>query len=722
MFLNATMLAGIAGAVLPLVLHLLSRARYRRVQWGAMMFLADEPTWQSSGPRLKELSLLLLRMGIVGLLAVALARPVLAPRAGAWAPDDPACIVIIVDRSGSMALEDAGQQRINPARRAVLSILAGLRRGDEAAVIYTPDWPGHPPQLSGDLPSLAAQAAELRPTATRADLAGALAAAGQLLNSSRSSDKRVIIVCDRQASSWRDVDETLATNWRDSVRDPQTGRGPRVSMIPVGSTEAGNVAVESVLPLSSPIIRDTLAEIEVRLTNYDTVARAGLPLALQTGGAEVYRTTVNIEAGQTLTCRCPVKFTMTGSSILRAQIGGSDVASDDVLECAVEVTDPISVLIISGDPPAPTMRVLRGEADYLRLALAPFASAGKTGVDPAHVQVIGAEQWPALDRTRQQVVVLANVPRVTSSQVSQIEQYVYNGGGLLVAPGNLCDVENYAQQLWRDGSGVLPAALERPVADESQATSLLGVELAHPIFSFLEGQSDPVPNVSVSRYFPASGSEGARILGRYASGKPFLVEGMFGRGRVLLVTTSLDTDWSNLPLSHIYLPLIQSAARYLAGGSFSRRNLVPGEPIIAMIEDAIEPRAEIRGPGELRATLDLLPVGHSREARFSNTSRGGMYRLEYKTARGMKQIQFHVRVPREESDLRALDADQWRQLRQNLGMEVLDSEQPQAAAAALAGAHRRRELWPVLLGGVIALALPEMGLARAWTAAAEVPA
>ena len=39
MFLNVTMLAGIAGALLPLVVHLLSRSRYRTVDWGAMIFL-----------------------------------------------------------------------------------------------------------------------------------------------------------------------------------------------------------------------------------------------------------------------------------------------------------------------------------------------------------------------------------------------------------------------------------------------------------------------------------------------------------------------------------------------------------------------------------------------------------------------------------------------------------------------------------------------------------
>ena len=38
MFLAPLMLVGIGAAVVPFVLHLLSRARYKDVEWGAMMF------------------------------------------------------------------------------------------------------------------------------------------------------------------------------------------------------------------------------------------------------------------------------------------------------------------------------------------------------------------------------------------------------------------------------------------------------------------------------------------------------------------------------------------------------------------------------------------------------------------------------------------------------------------------------------------------------------
>src|SRR3954470_13046142 len=80
MFLNLAMLAGVAGALVPLVLHLLSRARYRTVDWGAMMFLDGVGAERQQHSRLNQWLLLLVRMGVIALLAVALARPVLRGR------------------------------------------------------------------------------------------------------------------------------------------------------------------------------------------------------------------------------------------------------------------------------------------------------------------------------------------------------------------------------------------------------------------------------------------------------------------------------------------------------------------------------------------------------------------------------------------------------------------------------------------------------------------
>ena len=54
-----------------------------------------------------------------------------------------------------------------------------------------------------------------------------------------------------------------------------------------------------------------------------------------------------------------------------------------------------------------------------------------------------------------------------------------------------------------------------------------------------------------------------------------------GKGRVVLLATSLDRDWTDLPLSPVYLPLMERVIRSLSGsldGEFTSRRLV-GEPV-----------------------------------------------------------------------------------------------------------------------------------------------
>jgi hypothetical protein len=718
MFLNATMLAGVAAAVLPLVVHMLNRARYRNVEWGAMMFLEPASGQLSGDSRLREISLLLLRMAMVALLAVALARPVLMPASGGL-QDEPACMVIILDRSVSMELIDNGPPRLEAARRAALGALSSLRPGDEAAVIITPDAFGQPQSatLTSDLQYLSARIGNTQTSAGLADMAAAMEVAADLLSQSRATHRQVVVISDRQAANWRGLDAEFAATWKASFRD-DGGEPPQLSWIPVGDADAGNVGIASVQILNTPVIRGLPAEVEVRVQNYDTVPYVSLPLTLSTDAGTLYTTRLNLPAGDAVTARCNVTFAETGSALMTARIGAAGLSWDDTMDTSVDVRDPIDVLLIRGDERDQAAAPLAGEADFPRLALAPFASADETGNDPARVQVASADAWPEINGTQQRVVILDNVARFTPRQVRQLEQFVYGGGGLLMAPGNLSRVEDYNRQLWRNGAGILPAELEPPTAaDGAGATSLSGLELSHPVFGFLRGREDPLPRFTVGRSVPAraSGSQ-ARVLGRYESGQPFLIEGAYGRGRVMLMTTSLGAEWNTLPLSNFYLPMLQSAARYLAGGVQPRRNVAPGDPLVADIVEAAEPQVLVAIPGVLgESRADLLRTSSGFEARFSNTARPGNYIMDVRGERGRRRIYFVVRGPRDESDVRSLSPAQFTSLHRDFGFERLDPD-PQTITAAIGESRLRRELWPYLLVAVIAAAALEVMLARFWTA------
>jgi hypothetical protein len=724
-FHNVLMLAGLGAAAVPLVLHLLSRARYRTVDWGAMLFLRGAEAKHRQSTRLNQLLLVLVRMALVALLAVALARPVVR---GAWigqAQGGRVTAAIVLDCSASMAFEENGRSRFELARGAARQVLAGLRREDRAFLVLAgQEASAQDLRVTPELRAIDARLATLAPGHGRGDLVQALQAAWDHLAEHEKFNRQIFVITDRQAAAWQAA-EGFDPPWRDQPRESAVPT--QVFVVPVGSTEADNIVVESVDLLDPPAIRGQPVEVEVRLRNVGPVQRAALPLVLKSGERTLYEAKVNLAPGAAGSFRASVKegFPAAGSQVLSAAVASKGYTADDRLDSVVDVIDPVRVLLLSGDErPAGT---LRGESDFVRVALAPFQTAtGQPGRDPCVVEVKTVEQWAEVKLDAYDVVVLANVEQFDRRQVQELEQYVYGGGGLLIAPGNLSRVDNYNELFYRNGAGVLPAELLLPTpGDGSQATALLGWRPDHPVFRFLRGRPDPLPSSTIGRYFPARPRQpDARSLAEYVSGWPFLVEpprqANERRGRVVLMTTPLDADWSTLPLSNFYLPFAQSLVRYLSGGTVTDRNLLPGEPLQASFDGpAVNRTVALQRPGDgPPVPLELLRYGSRAEVRYGETREAGEYRLVV-TDEGQppRTLHFVVATPRDESDLAQLDEAGWKALEQSLGLERVETTD-QPIAAAMSRSRDGRELWSVLLCGVLVLAVLELAMARAYSRAA----
>ncbi|MDQ3441408.1 MAG: BatA domain-containing protein, partial [Planctomycetota bacterium] len=620
MFLNTIMLAGIAGAALPLIVHMLSRARVRTVDWGAMMFLEEGKGTREQAARLKQWTLLLLRMATVALIAIAMARPIAL---GSWAgPEGPLTAVIVVDTSASMAQStEGGRTRADAAREAVLRILSTLQKGDRASLIIAGAGSRNVGvQPSADLQAVAARAAELKPGTGAADIASALNDAAAVLERQGGANSHLYLVTDTQSSSWHAVDEPFRSGWR--ARTTRAGRALPFDVIAVGDDRAAeNVAIESMTLFAPPAIAGLTSEIEVTVRNFGVSPRAQLPLAVRSSNGEVFRGALDLPANAAASVTVPVRFDAPGQQTISAEVTSGTLGSDDRFPLAIDVVAPIRVLILSGDE---RPGGFRGESDFLRTALAPFDAMKRPGVDPTRVAVLPIDKWSDATIADTDVLILANVAELTPQQVRSVESFVYAGGGLLVAPGGTSRPESYNRTLFRDGAGLLPASLSGPFSEHS--TSLLGIELSHPIFRFLRGGPDPIPSAVVARLFIATPRPGASVLASYVTGHPFLIEGAYGRGRVLLMTTTIDADWNTLPLSSFYLPFAQSAVRHLAAAALPQRNIAPGQEIRARFADMPDnARATVTSPGGRRIVLQASGFEGNYEVTTSDTGVPGLH-------------------------------------------------------------------------------------------------
>jgi hypothetical protein len=812
-FSNTILLIGLAGAVVPLVLHLLSRSRYQSLDWGAMLFLEGIEARQQYSTRVNQVLLLVARMAVVALLAIALAQPVLRQwgpdaeagmaalrtadrgqllsiggaiacgaltitmiallissgrrkllrsarfgsvviaiiatlaaiwlgrRAMAWdhevrrlMAEQPQMAVraasagalrprvdaaILLDCSSAMDFEENGHTRFSLAQGAAKQVLAGLRRGDRALLVlmgkYQSDSELEP---TSDLQSVADRIDAAHTGRKQADVAEGLLKAQEVLDREGGAARDFYIVCDRRAANWRNVNDYFLTRrWPQALQ--RSSAAVRMFMVPVGDNDASNVAVESIALASPPAIIGQPATIEVEVHNYGPTPRSAVPLTVWLNGRTAFDTTVSVGAASVSRVSVPVKatdFPAAGSQVVAAEVRTSGYRDDDHCDAVVEAIEPIKVLVISGDELEGSAGQFRSESDFLKLALSPLAALHRHGPDPCKVDVIGADQWASVDLQQYQVVVLANIERFMPGQSRAIEQYVYGGGGVLIAPGNLSRVDNFNQELWRDGAGILPAELQEPTAaDGSEATTIVGTASDTPVFQFLHDQPDLPLSATIGRYFPTSSRPSdSKTLAWYTSGAPFLVESHAGRGKVLLMTTSLDADWSTLPLSSFYLPFVQSAVRYLAAGSLQPRDLVLGEPIQGSIDDPLDDHVTVELPDGDQRQVPLSRYNATGDFRFSETHDPGIYRVRARDRGGEKVMLFAIQLPHDASDMTQLTDPRWDELEADLHLQRIDPND-RAIATVVSGAHEGYDLWPWALGAVMILGTLELGLARHWS-------
>lgn len=692
MFENPVMLAGVGGAVVPLVIHLLARARYRTVDWGAMMFIAPASVKLTEGVRVREIALLLVRMAAVALLAVALARPIANARSSAAPVESRVAAAIVVDCSASMAYEELGGSRMDRARETVLQILSTFRRGDRVAIIPADARQAPTPQLTGDLQSLAARANELKPTAGSADLPRAIELASAMLDQQDRAEKKLYVVCDRQAVNWRDT--AAAQKWTASP-----------FLIAVGGSEAGNVAVEQVELLNPPAIAGCASEVLVRVRNLGPSRADGLPLTIRLGGKEVQSTTLSIPAGQTETVAALVTFPTAGQSVLSVDLKSQGAALDDHRDFVVDVTPPLRVLLLRDN-------VNSTDAFALRAALAPYSMLGRAGPDAASVTTVAVDQWDPVDLAKYQVVILDNVTAPTAPQAGALAQFVYSGGGLLLAPGPASQTSEYNRLFYREEAGLLPALLQPAINPMAAVAIEHGtIDTAQPMLRFLAGRTGSIA-MQVERFIPTTGrTPAAHALASFTSGDAFLLEQTYGRGRVLLVTSSLGSAWTTLPMTNLYLPLVQSATRYLAASSIEDRNISAGQELTAFFDPPVTgSRGTVIRPDGTRDACDVATIDNRSEARYGRTDLPGLYTIRAGARGQERSATFSVAPPTSESDLTPLSDAQWKDLATRYGFTRVEPGDAALAGRSNDDRAEQGEFWIWALAGVVTLLVAELAL------------
>ncbi len=660
-FANPALLWGLLAAAIPLAIHLFFRRRPRPTPFPAIDFILRARRETERRLRLKKILLFTARTLLLAAIAAAIARP-RAEQEGASAAvaAGPRATAIVLDASGSMRYQLGGQPLFDRALSDAREALASLGTDEPATAVVCGMEPPVAEPPSFDRAAVRRVLDRAVPAAGHSDLTTCVQAAAQALSASRAQEglgKRIVIATDLAASAWR-LDAPPP-----SVDSPQGPVRPEVSVLDAArGAELPNRAVVGVQAEPDPAAGPRGYKFTATVVNHGREKLPEVPLSLLVGLGPEQKTAIRafteLPAGGATRKSLLQAFQKGGPVAVQLAIPGDALPLDDSRALVLEVPRDVKALVVDG---APSPVKYRDEAYFVESALASPSS-------PVRPRLVDAEAFLREDLSQYDVVFLLNV-RSVGVKAPELQRFVEGGGGLFVSVGDQVDPDLYAREL----GALLPMSLHV----EKTATPREGggaggarfaeVDFDHPVFSIFTGEArEGLLGTRTYRYLLArpgrSGGAAPRVLAAFDDGAPALVERRYGKGRVLLFTSSADRDWTDWPIRTSFLPALQRFAAYLTGGLDERTEKATaiGERRTIQLSEG-EALVSLIGPdGRERSMSELQRTGLARGAEGPTWAppEPGLWQVKVLVAgeeRVEPRLTFAVWPDARESDTRRLD-------------------------------------------------------------------
>lgn len=695
------LLLGLVAAFLPYLIHRVGKRRARPVRFAAMQLLLRSERRTHARRKLREVLLLLARTAIAASLPFIFARPfTLRSTDLPVVTLDAQAAVLVLDDSASMQRSTAMGTLFGRAKARAQALARQFPGNSELAFLVASA--GAPPRI-GELEPERARVIEAIESTTcssrPADFTAAMRQASLILSGSARAHRRIYLFTDMQAAGWEDGPGLPSEGAPEVIIDDVSG----------GTAQGNRAVVESHVEPAAEAGPGGIV-VSAEIADYTGHRSPALGVTLRVDGAAVAQGVVDLPAHG----HARKRFLHTlpsdrgASHDMLVEIEGDAFALDDRRLTHVELARTLRVLIVDGDP-----RTIRNEDEAFF-----FEAALRDGLPGALVTIKLADDVTPEILAGYTMVGLLNVASVGPALATAIDRFVEEGGGLFVAVGDRVDGAAWNQSMAKllpQPLGLVRTASAAPgqrageTVDERPAERLMPLDRRHPLLSAFPERGEGLVSARFFKYMlldPARDTATRNVILRYESGAPALVEREVGRGRVLLLTTTVDRDWTDLPIRTGFLPLIRESARFLIGASDEDGGgtLLAGEPrLLTVVGDA--QALEVTRPDGSVWVGRREQAGGGRSLTFLGTDLLGSYRVRAAGADGTYADQigqdFVVNLDPRESDTTRLASD----------------KRPDRIAVSSPGAKHPKqkiELWHFLSVVLILILLAESLLSLRW--------
>ncbi|HXC98716.1 MAG TPA: BatA domain-containing protein [Verrucomicrobiae bacterium] len=602
-FLAPLFLIGTLAVALPVIFHLVRRSSKEQIPFSSLMFLQPAPPRVTKRSRLEHLLLLLLRCLVVCLLALGFSRPFFQRpmTASPLSEETGRKVVVLVDTSASMKREGLWSEALGQAEAA----LKQTGPGDQVAVltfdrrvrtlVSFEQW--NQMDIGQRATLTLARISDLKPNWSSTQLGSALIAAAEAFadadKEGRSIGRRqIILISDMQEGSRLD-----------GLQGYEWPRGIEVQVEAVQPKRPTNAGVQWLAANDDSANAGTNLVTRIRVSNSANATREQFKLhwadAPSAAPLDVY-----VPPGQSRIVPAPTLPPDTvGEQLV---LTGDDDDFDNTVYVLQPKAEHINIIFAGDEPENDSAQPFF----YLKRAFQPTARQ----IVEVEARTSAAELPPA-DLADARLLVVAD--HLSDSRMDAVQKFMTGGGTVLFVMKNTAAADDIGRLAGTNGFA----------ADEVTPPNyaLFGmIDFNHPLFApFADARFNDFTKIHFWKYrrVDAAKLPGARVLAKFDSGDPAVLEIPRGNGRLLVLTSGWEPADSQLAVSSKFVPLLYSTLD-LSGGihtTLAQFHIDDEVNLAGLMPGVTTSAISVKKPD---GTMVQLAAG---ETRFSDTDRPGIY-------------------------------------------------------------------------------------------------
>ncbi|WP_375447002.1 BatA domain-containing protein [uncultured Fibrella sp.] len=699
-FLFPSFLWGLLALAVPIAIHLFNFRRTRRVYFTNVALLQTVQTTTRSFRRLRDWLILLARCLFLAALVAAFAQPFI-PSKSSLGLSRQGATSLYIDNSFSMQNEENNNA---PHRRYIdiavgkLDQLLTLFKNATSLQLLTNDFSADE-QQTATAEAIRDRLASVKLAHTPRTLEAVYRRQRNLLASTgRGGTHQLFWFSDFQKSTAGDISRL------------KIDTADRLFLVPVTAQTERNVAVDSVW-LTTPFVREMQNNsLNVRLHNSGREAVQNLPIRLYLDDVQVSTASVNLPANGTGDVTLTVNVTKKGFHRGRVFFDDQPITFDNDYYFVIEASPAIRVLHLVGQKTTP---------DYIQ---AVFENDSLFTFRQFSAQNFDVGQLKGTD-----LVVLEGVPQVSGTLRTELDQFVKQGGSMVVIPPARPDAASYGSFL---SSLNVPGIQVNPA--DAAPVPMAEPDRLNPFFAdvFQQGFRQEVLNMPQAT--PVWQWNGGDRLLSLRSGQSFLTQSRVGggttgkQGQLYMLASPLTADYGNLAQHALFVPVMYKMAALSVRPqrtAYSFDDNVLTFPATANVANAAD-RAVYKLKNK---SLEIIPVQRvvgnqlvlelpkANQLTSGQTVEAGYYELQRTGNDGAPQTERIIALNhgRAESQMAFYSAAELRQAFANqTNVEVFDSIQDSNFGQALERENLGTNLWPYCIIAALAFLLLEIILVR----------